>query len=119
MSLSIVTVVHDSGPQLGRMLESLELLGDPAPEVICVDSGSTDDGPALALERGARLISLEGNPGYGAACNAGVATAGSDVCVLLNPDTVLVDDGLRRLADLANRTVAHRVLVEGGQLRWR
>lgn len=106
MSLSIVTVVHDSGPQLGRMLESLELLGDPAPEVICVDSGSTDDGPALALERGARLISLEGNPGYGAACNAGVATAGSDVCVLLNPDTVLVDDGLRRLADLATRTRA-------------
>ena len=106
MSLSIVTVVHDSGPQLGRMLESLELLGDPAPEVICVDSGSTDDGPAHALERGARLISLEGNPGYGAACNAGVATAGSDVCVLLNPDTVLVDDGLRRLADLANRTRA-------------
>jgi N-acetylglucosaminyl-diphospho-decaprenol L-rhamnosyltransferase len=106
VSISIVTVIHDSGPQLERMLESLELLGDPAPEVICVDSGSGDDGPALALESGARLISLDGNPGYGAACNAGVAAAGGDACVLLTPDTVLIDGGLRRLAGLATRTRA-------------
>lgn len=101
MSFSIVTVIHDSGPRLERMLGSLELLGNPAPEVICVDSGSSDDGPSLAVASGARLITLDGNPGYGAACNAGVAAATGDACVLLNPDTRLVDAGLRRLADAA------------------
>ncbi len=106
MSFSIVTVIHDSGPRLEGMLGSLELLGSPAPEVICVDSGSSDGGPALALERGAQLISLDGNPGYGAACNAGVAAAACNACVLLNPDTLLLDDGLRRLADLATATRA-------------
>lgn len=101
MSLSLVTVIHQSGPSLGRMLASLELLGSPGPEVICVDSGSTDDGPALASASGARLITLPGNPGYGAACNAGVEAATGDACVLLNPDTCLVDDGLRSLAEAA------------------
>jgi N-acetylglucosaminyl-diphospho-decaprenol L-rhamnosyltransferase len=101
MSLSIVTVIHDSGSRLEGMLASLELLGGPRPEVICVDSGSRDDGPSLAAASGARLITLDGNPGYGAACNAGVAAATGDACVLLNPDTRLVDAGLRRLAEAA------------------
>ena len=101
MSLTVVSVLHDSGGEIGEMIDSLGMLGTPAPEVICVDSGSGDDGPAIAAARGARVIDLQGNPGYGAACNAGVSAASGEACILLNPDTRLVDDGLLRLATVA------------------
>ena len=120
MSLSIVTVIHDSAGPLERMLGSLALLGSPAPEVICVDSGSADDGPAIAARAGAHVIPLDGNPGFGAASNAGVAAAGGECCVLLNPDTRLVDDGLLRLAAVASEEraiLAPRLLNPDGSLQ--
>ena len=41
---------------------------------------------------------LDGNPGFGAASNAGVAAARHAVTVLLNPDCELLDAGLSALA---------------------
>ncbi len=108
MTISVVTVLHDSGEQVGGMIDSLALLGEPAPELVCVDSGSSDGGPDLARERGATVIEMEGNVGFGAASNAGVAAASGEACVLLNPDTRLLDAGLRRLATAA---VAGRVIL--------
>ena len=49
---------------------------------------------------------MDANLGFGAGVNAGVARAGGDVVVVLNPDTWLVDGGLSRLAELALRTGA-------------
>lgn len=108
MTISVVTVLHDSGAEIGGMIESLALLGEPAPELVCVDSGSSDEGPDLAREMGATVIDAGGNVGYGAASNAGVATAGGEACILLNPDTRLLDAGLRRLAATA---AAERVIL--------
>jgi GT2 family glycosyltransferase len=68
---------------------------------VVVDTGSRDDGPQLARRHGAELIELPGNPGFGAANNAGVARARHEVTVLLNPDTELVDDSVHELAALA------------------
>lgn len=119
MNLTVVTAIHDSGAEIGGMIDSLAALGDPAPEVICVDSGSSDDGPAIAARLGATVIALEGNPGYGSACNAGVAAAAGDVCVLLNPDTRLLDDGLWRLAAAARDSraiLAPRLVDAAGHL---
>ena len=101
MSISVVTVLHDSAGQVGGMIESLASLRDAELQVICVDSGSSDGGGEIASRLGAEVIGMEGNPGYGAACNAGVAAATGEVCVLLNPDTRLVDRGLLALARVA------------------
>jgi GT2 family glycosyltransferase len=66
-----------------------------------VDNGSRDGGVALATVHGAEVIELPGNPGFGAACNAGLERARHDVTVLLNPDCVLLDPALALLADIA------------------
>jgi N-acetylglucosaminyl-diphospho-decaprenol L-rhamnosyltransferase len=98
---TIVIATHDSAPDLPALLDSIELFLRPRPQVVVVDSGSRDDGPALARSAGAEVVELGENRGFGAASNAGVAAAREAVCVLLNPDCVLRDDALARLAALA------------------
>jgi N-acetylglucosaminyl-diphospho-decaprenol L-rhamnosyltransferase len=95
---AIVTVIHDSEPELPGLLDSVGLLPEPRPRVIVVDSGSSDGGPALAAERGAEVVALDGNRGFGAGCNAGIERVTEPVTALVNPDVVLLDGGLARLA---------------------
>ncbi len=98
MPYTVVVVLHDSAPELGVLLRSLDAFAPERPQVVAVDSGSRDSGVALAAEWGAEVVELDGNPGFGAASNAGVALARHDVCVLLNPDCALLDGSLGVLA---------------------
>ena len=99
-AFTVVVVLHDSGPELAALLPTLERHASGA-QLVVVDTGSRDGGPALAREHGAELLELPDNPGFGAANNAGIARARHDVTILLNPDTELVDDSLHELAALA------------------
>ena len=101
MSYTVVVVLHDSATELAALLRSVDAQLPERPQLVVVDSGSHDDGPAIAGEWGAEVIRLPGNLGFGAASNAGVAAADHAVSVLLNPDCELLDDGLARLADAA------------------
>ena len=100
MTFSLVVVLHDSAGLLPALLRSLALLPEP-PQLIVVDTGSQDDGPALASSAGAEVVELGANPGFGAANNAGVERARHAVTVLLNPDCELLDGSLARLAAAA------------------
>ena len=101
MSFTIVVVLHDSEPELGALLRSIEAHLSEPHQLVVVDSGSTDGGADLALAHGTEVVTLPGNPGFGAACNAGLARARRDVTVLLNPDCELIDGSLQALAALA------------------
>jgi N-acetylglucosaminyl-diphospho-decaprenol L-rhamnosyltransferase len=98
---AIVTVIHDSEAELGGLLNSVASRLEPRPRVIVVDSGSSDGGPELARDWGAEVVALSGNPGFGAANNAGLELVREPVTALVNPDVELLDDGLARLAELA------------------
>jgi GT2 family glycosyltransferase len=98
VSFTIVTVLHDSAPELERLLPALREHLPADVQLVAVDSGSRDDGPALARAAGAEVVVLDGNPGFGAASNAGVAAARHAVTVLLNPDCEPLDSGLSELA---------------------
>jgi N-acetylglucosaminyl-diphospho-decaprenol L-rhamnosyltransferase len=103
-SLSIVVVSHDSAAELPRLMASIRRhLGDE-PQLVVVDSGSSDDGPALARAGGAEVVELGANPGFGAASNLGVERARGEVTALLNPDVELPDVGLTALVELAARS---------------
>ena len=94
---SIVVVLHDSAGPLPALLASLGQLPAP-PQLIVVDTASSDQGPALARAAGAEVIELGENPGFGAANNVGVERAEQPVTVLLNPDCELLDGSLALLA---------------------
>jgi N-acetylglucosaminyl-diphospho-decaprenol L-rhamnosyltransferase len=119
-ALCIVTVLHDSAPDLPRLLGSIDAVVQPPPQVVVVDSGSRDDGAEIARAAGTEVIELGANRGFGAANNAGVARARHPVCALLNPDCELHDDGLLRLAQraaAADAIVVPRLLDAGGAIQ--
>ncbi len=94
-----VVVLHESRDELALLLESLR--GIEGPRLVVVDTGADDGGAELAREHGAEVVELRHNPGFGAATNAGLERVHEDVAVLLNPDTIAVDDSLPRLAEIA------------------
>jgi N-acetylglucosaminyl-diphospho-decaprenol L-rhamnosyltransferase len=116
---AIVTVIHDSAADLERLLDSLALL-EQRPRVVVVDSGSTDSGAALAAERGAEVVDLGANLGFGAGCNAGLERVSEPVTALVNPDVELLDSGVEELAlEAAGRDalLVPRLLNEDGSVQ--
>lgn len=126
MTWSIVVVTWRSRAHLERLVVSMNRhLGGgaagsggpaagPGPELVVVENDSGDDPePAARAWRGpVQVIREPSNLGFGAAANHGVAAAGGETVVLLNPDTELLDAGLERLADWA----AARGVIAGPRL---
>jgi GT2 family glycosyltransferase len=117
---AVVTVIHESAPELERLLASVERFLEPRPQVIVVDSGSRDRGGELARRHGAELVTLGGNAGFGAGCNEGLERVTASVTALVNPDVELLDDGLARLAEQASTRealLAPRLLNPDGSVQ--
>jgi N-acetylglucosaminyl-diphospho-decaprenol L-rhamnosyltransferase len=104
---SVVVVTHNSAAELTQLLDSLERHLHETPEIVVVDADSSD-GTVEAAGGRASVVELGHNPGFGAAANAGVATASAAVTLVMNPDIVLLDDGL---ATLAARARTRRALL--------
>jgi GT2 family glycosyltransferase len=103
---AIVTVAHNSERDLRRLLDSVERELPQRPQVVVVDSGSSDRSVEVASEGGADVIELGRNAGFGAGCNAGIARVEAPVTALVNPDVELLDAGLAELADRAGEEAA-------------
>ena len=98
MAVDVVIPVHDGWPLTQRCIQLLEAQ-TLAHQVIVVDNGS-DDGTAQRLKASfpaVRVLELETNTGFPAACNRGAAAGAGDVVVLLNNDVECRPDFLERL----------------------
>jgi rSAM/selenodomain-associated transferase 2 len=80
--LSIIIPTLNAAGDLPAVLAAL----DPGDEVIVVDGGSTDGGPALARSLGA--IVLDSSPGRGGQLATGAEAATADWWLFLHADTV-------------------------------
>ena len=120
MSFTVVTVLHESAPQLQRLLASIDRHLEERPQVVAVDTGSADAGADHARAWGAEVVELPDNPGFGAANNAGVARAAHEITVLLNPDVELLDAGILDLvadARACNALLVPRLLNPDGTIQ--
>jgi N-acetylglucosaminyl-diphospho-decaprenol L-rhamnosyltransferase len=117
---ALVTVIHDSAGVLERLLASVERFLEPRPRVVVADSGSRDRGADVAWERGAELVTLDANRGFGAGCNAALECVREPVTALVNPDVELLDGGIATLVEEAagaEALLAPRLLKADGSLQ--
>lgn len=99
-SVSIVLRVKNEGKALGQVLAGItSQTGAPEPQVIVVDSGSTDDTLAIAARHGAEILEIPPEEfTWGGAINRGFGAARGEIGVLLSGHCTPVDE--HWLADL-------------------
>lgn len=92
---TLVVVAFHRPLELARLLAST---ADPRVSLVVVDVEADEAVADVARRAGARLVTIEGNPGYASAVNAGAAVAGSDVVVFANDDLSCSADAVVALA---------------------
>ena len=106
---TVVTVSYNSAAVLGGLLRSV---GDA--DCVVVDNGGEQPLDAIVAERGARLVRLDRNEGFGRGCNAGAARAQGKYLFFVNPDAELAPGciaALERAADSLPDFVAANPLI--------
>ncbi len=91
MKLAIIIFAFNEEASVGEVIERIPVAirGIEHTHVIVVDDGSTDRTRAIALERGAQVVSHPKNKGLGAAFATGIDAglrAGADIIVSLDSD---------------------------------
>ncbi|NOZ06034.1 MAG: glycosyltransferase family 2 protein [Chloroflexi bacterium] len=119
--LSVIIVSWNVRDLLSRCLRTLFAGGESDSlrlDVIVIDNDSQDDTATHTSTQfpQVRLLVNEDNPGFATANNQGLALARGRYCLLLNPDTEIVDDALGRM--VAYMDSHPQVGVLGPQLRY-
>jgi GT2 family glycosyltransferase len=99
--LSIVIPSWNTRELLAACLQALERAHKPPTEVIVVENGSTDGSAQLVAERfpACQLLQNARNEGFARGCNQGMRAARGAFVLLLNSDTEVSPDALRRMLD--------------------
>ncbi len=96
--LTVVVPAYNGGRELEECLAAITEGTRRPDELIVVDDASTDDSGPRAARRGARVITLAGQPrGPAHARNTGVAAATGDLIVFIDADVAVHADTLARL----------------------
>lgn len=126
IKLSIVIVSYNSEGFLRSCLESLfSALDGIQHEVIVVDNNSRDK--SIEVVQGefpsVAIISNKENLGYAQANNQGIQRGRGEYILLLNPDTVVEPDSIRKMIEYADTqknigVLGCRVTNPGARLQW-
>ena len=98
--LSVVMGTYNEEAAVGRVLDDIDRVTGGRAEVVVVDS-STDRTPAIARERGARVIEQEPQ-GYGVAVREALLSASRAVVVTTDCDDTYPMEALPRFLELIN-----------------
>ncbi|WP_153115697.1 glycosyltransferase family 2 protein [Rhodocyclus tenuis] len=104
MMFSVVIPLYNKSAYIEEALHSVMAQDLPAGEIIVVDDGSSDDGPAKVEALGIPLVRLirQPNAGVSAARNAGIDAARGDWVCFLDADDRYLPGFLASLARLAD-----------------
>ena len=98
--ITVVVPLYNGGPFIEEALRSVNQQTRQADEVIVVDDGSSDDGPAIVRRLAGEFpvwLITQANAGQSAARNVGVEQAHGDVVAFLDQDDIWYPDHLERL----------------------
>jgi GT2 family glycosyltransferase len=97
--LSIIIVNYRSASLIIDCIQSVQAFNQQLSyEIIVVDNNSADNSEALVTGSfpDAKWIQMGYNAGFARANNAGMRASGGDTVLLLNPDTIAIDDSIQK-----------------------
>ena len=117
--VDVVVVSYNSHANLRACVESLSRLDEV--NVIVVDNASPDRSLEVVADLAVEAIPLARNAGFAHGCNVGTKAGSAPYVLLLNPDTKIDEESLRRLvgvleANQAAGAVAPRIVSPRGEL---
>jgi len=101
--VSVILPIHNGARFLAEALESVAAQDYRNIEVIVVDDGSRDDGPAIAERHGATVIRQE-QRGVGAARNVGIAASRGEILAFIDQDDLWLPAKLRLQVEALTRS---------------
>lgn len=115
--ISVIVVTWNNEQTIAACLESLLSQNVTCEmEILVIDNASTDQTIKIIHDQHAAVTVTENknNRGFAAACNQGLAATSGDLVLLVNPDTVMLDNSLLQLRE---RLLSdEQTLVVGPQL---
>ena len=115
--VSVIIVNYNSSALINNCIESIfRLTSDINFEIVIVDNATEclSDVITYSDQSNVKLLQLSDNIGFGRANNAGVEIAEGDYLFFLNPDTLLLNNAIKILADFLDVNPACAVC--GGNL---
>ena len=116
MSISVVIPLYNKAAYIGEALKSIQRQTRQPDEVIVVDDGSTDGGPAIAGEFPGVTLIRQANGGVSMARNTGVASATGGLVAFLDADDRWMHDHLS-LIEIASEAYDNAGIVCAGYRR--
>lgn len=105
IDVCVVVVSWNTRDILRRCLRSIfEQTREVSFDVVVVDNNSRDGSADMVRTEfpEVKVIANAGNRGFAAACNQGMRAASARFTLLLNPDTIVLDDAVSRCVQYAN-----------------
>ena len=112
--IDIVLPCLDEAPALPWVLSHIP----PGARGIVVDNGSTDGSAGIARDLGARVVQCL-QPGYGAACAAGLTAASAELVAFCDCDASIDPSEVVRMAEPISRGEADLVVGRRRPVSWR
>ncbi|MHC4551329.1 MAG: glycosyltransferase family 2 protein [Planctomycetota bacterium] len=113
VDVSIIIVNWNTRQLLEDCLRSIErTTGNVAYEVVVIDNASQDDSAQMVKDKfpDVRLIENNDNRGFSAANNQGMTVAQGEYVLLLNSDTVVLDDAIEKTIAFARQSTTAAVV---------
>lgn len=96
-SLSLCMLIHNEGPMLSGCIDSARNIVD---EIICIDTGCTDNTPEIAEQLGAEVYEFKWVDDFSVARNFSLGKATCDWILRLDPDEILPVDTMNKIPAL-------------------
>jgi len=110
MKVSIIIPSFKNEAYLKFCLSSISNSGY---EIIVVNNGGGESTSALARSHNAKVVELDRNRGFAAACNAGAKAAKGELLLFLNDDAIMLPQSVERLVDCFEKSKAQPVGAVG------
>lgn len=100
--ISLVTVTYNSEKTIFKLLSSIKSIDNYIEEIIVIDNNSKkfNRNKIISISPKIKIIINKKNLGFAKAINQGIKISKSNIILLLNPDTYLIDDSIKHSLNL-------------------